>query len=78
MESILFAAMLEVWMQPGTINTYRLVNMVAEHGKYALAKQPHYMCLGWYDLTDGSTFQNCNAQKEIYTLFSLYIWIHLL
>ena len=36
-------------------------------------KQPHYIG----DLTDGPTCQNCNAQKEIYTLFSL-LWIHLL
>ena len=46
-------------VQPG------LVNVVAKHGKYRLAKQPHYIG----DLTDGPTCQNCNAQKEIYTLF---------
>ena len=52
-------------VQPG------LVNVVAKHGKYRLAKQPHYIV----DLTDGPTCQNCNAQKEIYTLFSLYGYI---
>ena len=52
-------------VQPG------LVNVVAKHGKHRLAKQPHYIG----DLTDGPTCQNCNAQKEIYTLFSLYGYI---
>ena len=49
-------------VQPG------LVNVMAKHGKYRLAKQPHYIS----DLTDGPTRQNCNAQNEIYTLFFSY------